>query len=95
MKFSQNFNITFGCYSKRICVFKFEKLHFLVTLLIFHTLVTVYNLNDSYVLYKNCSTFKKKKVGQYPKGICVFKFENFHLLLTLFSFFFRFHRLQY
>jgi len=34
----------------------------------------VYNLNDPYFIYKNCSTIKKKHVGQYLEGISVFKF---------------------
>jgi len=41
----------------------------------------------THVIYKNCSTFQKKHVGQYLAGIGVFKFETFYLLVTLFSFF--------
>jgi len=47
------------------------------------------------VIYKNSSTFQKKHVGQYLEGIGVFKFENFHLLERLFSFFYPFLRLQF
>jgi len=35
-------------------------------------------------MYKNCSTFQMKHVGQYSKGIVFFKFKNFHILVTLF-----------
>ena len=34
------------------------------TFLILFTLFTIYNLNDSYVIYKNYSTFQKEHVGQ-------------------------------
>jgi len=54
---------------------------------IFFALSTVYNLNDSHVLYKNCSTFQKKHVGTYSEEIHVINFEKFHLLVTFFSFF--------
>jgi len=40
-----------------------------------------------YVIYQNCSTFQKTHVGQYSKGNHVFKVENFHLFITVFSFF--------
>jgi len=49
----------------------------------------------THVIYKNCSTIQNKHVGQYPEGIGVFKFENFHLLETLFSLFCLFHCLQF
>jgi len=39
----------------------------------------------THVIYKYCSTFQKKHVGQYSDGIGVFKFEKFHLLVKLFS----------
>jgi len=38
----------------------------------------------THVIYKNCSTFQKKHVGQYSEGIDVFKNENFHVLVTPF-----------
>jgi len=41
----------------------------------------------THVIYNNCSTFQKKHDGQYSKGIGVFKFENFHVLVNLFSLF--------
>jgi len=31
----------------------------------------------THVMYKNCSTFQKKHVGQYLEGIGVLKKENF------------------
>jgi len=38
---------------------------------------TIYNLNNSYFLHKNCSKFHKKLVGQYSKGIIgVMKFKK-------------------
>jgi len=46
----------------------------------------------THVIYKHCSTFKKKHVGQNSKGIDVFKVENFHFLEKL-LFFCHFHRL--
>jgi len=54
-------------------------------------LFTVYNLNNSYFIYEICSKFQQKHLGCYSKGIGVFKFENFHLLVTLFQFFLSFH----
>ena len=51
----------------------------------------MYYLNSYYFIYKNCWTFQKKRVV----SIGVFKFENFHLLETLFSFFLPFHRLHF
>jgi len=35
-------------------------------------------------MYKNCSKFHNKQVGGYSDGIGVLKFDNFHLLTTLF-----------
>jgi len=49
----------------------------------------------THVIYKNCSTFQKKHVGQYSEGIGVFKNINFHLLVMFFSFFYPFHRLKF
>jgi len=57
------------------------------TFLSIFTLFIVYKLNDSYFTYKNGSTFQKKHVGYDLEEIGVFKFENFHLLVTLFEFF--------
>jgi len=86
----------FGRYSKGMCVFKFENFHLLITLFfVFLTFLTVYNLKDSYVIYKNWSTFHNKHVGQYPEGIGVLKFENFHILVKLLSIFLPFSRLQF
>jgi len=45
---------------------------------------TIYNLNNWYFLYKNCSKFNKKQVGQNSDEIGVQKFDKFHLLITLF-----------
>jgi len=56
--------------------------------LVFSNLKNFIFLKDSYVIYKNCSTFHIKHFGQYLKRICVLQFENFHLLLTLSKFFF-------
>jgi len=38
------------------------------------------------MLYIKIQHFKKKHIGQYLEGIGVFKFENFHLLETLYNF---------
>jgi len=61
-KFQQNH---FSRYSKGIGVIKFVIITISLYFFNFFTLFTVYNLNDSYVIYKNCSTFQKKLVGQY------------------------------
>jgi len=48
---------------------------------IFLLLFTIYSLNNSYFLHKNCSIFHQKPFGQYSKGIISdMKFENFLLL---------------
>ena len=66
-------------------VFKFENFNLLVTLFsIFLTLLTVYNFNNSYFIYEFRSKFQQNHFGRYSKGIGVFKFENFHLFVTLF-----------
>jgi len=39
-------------------------------------------------MYKKYSKFHNKQVGQYLEGISVLKFEKFHLLVTLFYFYF-------
>jgi len=97
MNFVQNFNRTTLVVTQRellfvnLQIFTFFVKHFYFVF----TLFTVYTLNDSYVIYRNCSTFQKKQVGQYSEGICVLKFENFNILVTLFSFFCPFHYLQF
>jgi len=54
----------------------------------FLLLFTIYNLNNSYFLHKNCLKFYKKSVGQYSKRIIgVKKFDKFLLCVTLFYFF--------
>jgi len=45
-----------GQYSKVIGVLKFEKFHLFVTLFMFFLLsFPIYNLNNSYFIYKKCS----------------------------------------
>jgi len=39
----------------------------------------------THVIYKNCSTFQKKHVGQYSEGIGVFKFEKYQIFGNVFS----------
>jgi len=58
-----------------IGVFKFEKFRHLP----FSTIFTVYNLNNSNFIYKNCSPIQIKHFGQYSKGIGLLQFENFHI----------------
>jgi len=38
----------------------------------------------THIVYKSCSTFQKKHIGQYSEGIDVFKYENFDLFVRLF-----------
>ena len=49
----------------------------MVTLFNFSYPFTIYNLNDSYVIYKSCSTFHKKHVGLYS--------EEFFTILNLYN----------
>ena len=51
---------------------------------IFFTLFTVYSLNNSYFIYELCSKFQQNNFGSYSKGMGIFKFEKFHLLVTPF-----------
>ena len=56
--------------------------------LVFSNLKNFIFLKDSYIIYKNWSTFHIKHFDPYIKRICVLQFENFHLLVTLSNFFF-------
>ena len=85
-----------GQYSEEIGLIKIQNFHLLVTFFsFFFTVFTIYNLNNSYFIYKNCSIYQTKHVRLYLEGINVFKFGKFHLLVILFKFFNPFHRLEF
>jgi len=73
-----------GQYSEVICLFKFENFYLLVKLFSFFYPFTVYNLNNSYFIYEIFSKLQLNYCGRYSKGIGVFKFEYFHLLVKRF-----------
>jgi len=86
MYFVKNFNrTTLAVIERELEFLNLNIFICLVTLFsVFFTLFTIYNLNDSYFIYRNFSTFQIKHVSKYSRAIVVLKFKKFHFLVTLF-----------
>jgi len=71
MKFVQNFNRTTLAVTQNKFVFcNLQNFHLLENVfLFFFTLFIIYNLNDTFVIYQNCSTFQTKQVGNTHRGL--------------------------